>query len=216
MRSAPEHAFNPVITFRTRCFSSWNTSYFPNGTGADPKWHVSSPKHAQSPTSSIIPFLGGRAGGACPGCITPGFVTAPREKPPAGIGLALQLRLIRVQIPDSSGACRTSAIGSRERGQALSVEHGIFFLQLSSFCGHSQSPQSLGNEQLSRAGWGQPGSSLSGLSSASLPRNRLMYLSGHCMAAASNTTHEAILRVVPSQGPACTSQLLFTNGRLGA
>lgn len=48
-----------------------------------------------------------------------------------------------------------------------------------------------------------------------LPGSRLMSLSGHCMAAAGNTAHETILRMAPSQGPACTSQLLFTNERLG-
>lgn len=47
------------------------------------------------------------------------------------------------------------------------------------------------------------------------PGNRLMSLSGHYMAAASNTAHETILRMAPSQGPACTAQLLFTNERLG-
>lgn len=72
-----------------------------------------------------------------PGCVTPGFVKlacrAPassqqfpeREKLPAGIGLALQLWLTGVQIPSSLGAHRTSAVGSRARGQSLLEESGI-------------------------------------------------------------------------------------------
>lgn len=46
MCSAPEHAFNPVITFRTCCFSWGNTSFTPNGTRADLKWYVCSPRTA--------------------------------------------------------------------------------------------------------------------------------------------------------------------------
>lgn len=67
MSSAPEHAFNTVITLRTQCFSQGNTSSSPNGTEADLKWYVSSPKRPQSCSASSTLFLvSGTGRGTCP------------------------------------------------------------------------------------------------------------------------------------------------------
>lgn len=227
MSSAPEHAFNPVITFRTHCFSQENTSSSPNGTGADLKWYVSSLKWPQSSSASSIPFLvSGTERRTLPAvspwvprgspvgpCLPP---AAPWEKKAARRHQA-GFALVADERPDPQQLGSTQDLSHRQwhRHYWWNMVCLLAALLL------------LWAQPIPTIPWEQAvvRNSVEGNQAAPflipalllhqpLPRGRLMSLSGHCMVARGNIAHQTTLRMVPCQSPACAAQLLLTDKRL--